>query len=110
VDGAHHEFVIAAIVALGFVQRVRAEWGTFLNPDEALHFFIANRSSLALAYKASLTMAHPPLLIVDPALRPIPQERGLDIARRRELAKLRRSGQPARDRLCVGRRIREMRG
>jgi transcriptional regulator with XRE-family HTH domain len=34
----------------------------------------------------------------------------LDIARRRELAKLRRFGQPARDRLCVGRRIREMRG
>ncbi len=37
--------------------------GTFLNPDEALHFFIANQSSWALAYKASLTMAHPPLLV-----------------------------------------------
>ena len=29
---------------------------------------------------------------------------------KRELAKLRRSDQPVRDRLCIGRRIREMRG
>ena len=52
-----------ALVIIGFLLRVHEAWGTFLNPDEALHFFIANRASLAAAYKASLTMAHPPLLI-----------------------------------------------
>src|SRR5260370_29162263 len=36
--------------------------GTFLNPDEALHFRLANQASLFLAYKASLTASHPPLL------------------------------------------------
>lgn len=56
------EMVAAGIVGLGFLLRVREAWGTFLNPDEALHFFIANRSSLSAVYKASLTQAHPPLL------------------------------------------------
>src|SRR5207302_1332355 len=37
---------------------------TYLNPDEAYHFFLANRASLSLAYHASLGSAHPPLLIV----------------------------------------------
>jgi 4-amino-4-deoxy-L-arabinose transferase-like glycosyltransferase len=36
---------------------------TYLNPDEAYHFFLAERSSWLLAYRASLTSAHPPLLI-----------------------------------------------
>jgi Dolichyl-phosphate-mannose-protein mannosyltransferase len=57
------EPVALALVTLGFVLRVREAWGTFLNPDEALHFFIANRASFDAAYRASLTMAHPPLLI-----------------------------------------------
>ena len=35
----------------------------FLNPDEALHFQVANHVSWASAYRASLTTAHPPLLI-----------------------------------------------
>jgi hypothetical protein len=42
--------------------RLRAAWGTFLNPDEALHFRLANKASWTLAYQASLTNAHPPLL------------------------------------------------
>lgn len=55
----------AALVMLtaGFLLRLWLAMGTFLNPDEALHFFIANRGSALLAYRASLTMAHPPLLI-----------------------------------------------
>ena len=36
----------------------------FLNPDEALHYFIANQPTLAAAYRASLTSAHPPLMIL----------------------------------------------
>ncbi|HXZ39618.1 MAG TPA: glycosyltransferase family 39 protein, partial [Terriglobales bacterium] len=58
----HIELIALVIVALGFVLRVREAWGTFLNPDEALHFFIANRTSLDAVYKVSLTQAHPPLL------------------------------------------------
>ncbi len=60
---AYSDLAALALLGLGFVFRVRAAWGVCLNPDEALHFFIANQSSWALAYKASLTMAHPPLLI-----------------------------------------------
>ncbi len=59
----HSDLAALALLGLGFVFRLRAAWGVFLNPDEALHFFIANQSSWALAYRASLTMAHPPLLI-----------------------------------------------
>lgn len=60
---SHAGAIALGIVALGFLLRAREAWGTFLNPDEALHFFIANRSSLEAAYKANLTMAHPPLLV-----------------------------------------------
>ncbi len=59
----HSDFAAIVIVGIGFVARLKAASGTFLNPDEALHFYIANRASWALAYQASLTMAHPPLLI-----------------------------------------------
>jgi hypothetical protein len=52
------------VTLLGFFARLWAAHGTFLNPDEALHFRLANQVSLALAYKESLTAAHPPLLIV----------------------------------------------
>ena len=62
-DG-HSDLAAFILLVLGFVLRLRAAWGTFLDPDEALHFFIANQPSLILAYKASLTMAHPPLLIL----------------------------------------------
>jgi hypothetical protein len=54
--------IALAILGLGFVLRVREAWRTFLTPDEALHFFISNRASLAAVYQASLTQAHPPLL------------------------------------------------
>jgi hypothetical protein len=59
----HSDLAALAIVAVGFGLRLWTAHGTFLNPDEALHFLIANRASLADAYRASLTMAHPPLLI-----------------------------------------------
>src|ERR1700684_3702069 len=52
------------VTLLGFLVRVWAAHGTFLNPDEALHFRLANQSSLALAYKESLTASHPPLLTI----------------------------------------------
>ena len=53
----------AAIVVLcGALARLWTASGTFLNPDEALHFRLANQLSLAEAYRASLTASHPPLL------------------------------------------------
>ncbi len=54
----------ALVLAAGFLVRVWAASGTFLNPDEALHLLIAHGNSLARAYQASLTTAHPPLFIL----------------------------------------------
>jgi len=59
----HADIIALIIVAAGFLLRIRAASGTFLNADEALHFSIANQTSLADAYRASLSLAHPPLLI-----------------------------------------------
>ncbi len=60
---ADHIKLAAAVVLLaGFVARLWAASGTFLNPDEALHFRIANQASLGLVYHASLAESHPALL------------------------------------------------
>ena len=59
----HVRVAALAMLAAGFGVRLWLASGTFLNPDEALHFFDANRGSAWLVYQASLTMAHPPLLI-----------------------------------------------
>lgn len=59
---SHIEIVVVSVTLLGFFVRLWAASGTFLNPDEALHFRLANQLSLALAYKESLTASHPPLL------------------------------------------------
>jgi hypothetical protein len=61
---SHADLAALFITLLGFLSRLWAASGTFLNPDEALHFRLANQPSLALAYKASLTASHPPLLTV----------------------------------------------
>jgi hypothetical protein len=58
------DLAAAFIILFGFLARLWAAHGTFLNPDEALHFRLANQVSLALAYQASLTAAHPPLFIL----------------------------------------------
>ena len=61
----NHASRAAVFVTLfGFLARLWAASGIFLNPDEALHFRLANQLSLALAYKESLTAAHPPLFIL----------------------------------------------
>lgn len=51
-----------ALTVAAFAARLWAASGIFLNPDEALHFRLANQPTLALAYKESLTASHPPLL------------------------------------------------
>ncbi len=60
--GAHADLLAFAVIVVGLVARLWAASGTFLNPDEALHFRLANQLSLAQAYKESLTASHPPLL------------------------------------------------
>ena len=52
------------LLAGGLTARLVLAHLTFMNPDEVLHYLLSAEPSLALAYKASLTAAHPPLLIV----------------------------------------------
>ncbi len=56
--------IAAAVIALGLVWRLWLAQATFFNTDEAWHVSLANQSSAWLAYKASLTISHPPLLIL----------------------------------------------
>ncbi|MGH9538895.1 MAG: glycosyltransferase family 39 protein [Terriglobales bacterium] len=48
----------------GFLVRLVPARLTFLNPDEVLHYFLSREPSLRATYQASLTTAHPPLLIL----------------------------------------------
>jgi 4-amino-4-deoxy-L-arabinose transferase-like glycosyltransferase len=61
---AHALSLYFLLITAGLFLRLRLAWLTFLNPDEALHYFLAHQSSLKIAYKASLTTAHPPLMIL----------------------------------------------
>ncbi|PYX72571.1 MAG: hypothetical protein DMG78_11990, partial [Acidobacteria bacterium] len=59
----HADLVAVLLVLIGFLWRLWQARATFLNTDEAWHFAVANQNSLAEAYRASLTLAHPPLLV-----------------------------------------------
>lgn len=52
------------LVSIGFLWRLALARFTFLNADEAYHYFLSDEPSLALTYRASLTTAHPPLLLL----------------------------------------------
>ncbi len=52
-----------SLLAGGFLVRLWHASGTYLNPDEALHFFVANKVTWWETYQASLNVSHPPLLI-----------------------------------------------
>ena len=54
-------FLVVLVMITAFGLRLRAALGTYLNPDEALHFLLANQPSFEAAYRASQTNAHPPL-------------------------------------------------
>lgn len=60
----HIKIVALAITAAGFVARIASATQTYLNPDEILHYLLINQPSLFLAYHASLSNAHPPLIYV----------------------------------------------
>jgi hypothetical protein len=59
---AHLTTVALVVTAAGFVARIVPASKSYLNPDEALHYLLIDQPSLFLAYKASLTNAHPPLI------------------------------------------------
>ena len=56
--------IAAAVIAFGLIWRLWLAQAMFFNTDEAWHFSLANQSSARLAYNASLTISHPPLLIL----------------------------------------------
>ena len=58
------DLLVMALLVTGFMLRFALSWYTFLNPDEILHYLLADQPSLGAAYKASLTTAHPPFLIL----------------------------------------------
>jgi 4-amino-4-deoxy-L-arabinose transferase-like glycosyltransferase len=60
----HFNAVAATAIAAGFVIRLFVASRGFLNPDEALHYVLFEQPSAFLAYKASLSNAHPPLLFL----------------------------------------------
>ena len=62
--GVKSEAVPLLILLGGLAARLFEAWRYFLNPDEALHYLLASQNSLSLTYKAALTNAHPPLLIL----------------------------------------------
>lgn len=57
-------WIVLVSLLLGLALRLKSAMGTYLNSDEALHYVLVNQSSLAGAYRASLTNAHPPLYFV----------------------------------------------
>lgn len=61
---AAYRWVPWSLLAAGFLARLVVARSVFLNPDEALHYLLSVQPSLALTYRATLTTAHPPLLIV----------------------------------------------
>jgi Dolichyl-phosphate-mannose-protein mannosyltransferase len=56
-------FWMYSLLVAGFLIRLWHASGTYLNPDEALHFFVANKVTWWETYQASLNVSHPPLLI-----------------------------------------------
>ena len=57
------DVVAGSLVLMGFLWRLWQARATFLNTDEAWHFAVSNQNSLSAAHRASLTLAHPPLLV-----------------------------------------------
>lgn len=55
------DLVALAVVLAGLMLRLLTARGTWLNPDEALNYLIANQLNLTAVYRASMTNPHPPL-------------------------------------------------
>ncbi|MEO0080251.1 MAG: glycosyltransferase family 39 protein [candidate division WOR-3 bacterium] len=64
ISARHWDAVVLIVMAVGLVLRLLGAIGTWLNPDEALHFLIVNQPDPLGAYRVSLTNAHPPLYFI----------------------------------------------
>jgi uncharacterized membrane protein len=58
---SHLDWIVLVSLLLAFALRLQSALGTYLNPDEALHYLIVNHSSLSDVYEASRRSDHPPL-------------------------------------------------
>lgn len=58
-----HAYWVYGFLLAGLLARLLHASGTYLHPDEALHFSIANKASWIETYRASLSLSHPPLFI-----------------------------------------------
>jgi uncharacterized membrane protein len=63
-EARRHKTLALLLLALGFALRFWNAAYRFFNADEILHYFLSVQPSLLATYRASLTTAHPPLLIV----------------------------------------------
>src|SRR6202011_5071926 len=61
--GSNLDLWATIVVVTGLLWRVWLAHATFFNSDEAWHYCVSNQDSFLAAYKASLTLAHPPLLV-----------------------------------------------
>lgn len=67
IDGwiaAHMELIALLVIAVGFILRILFACQTFLVPDEAIFYTVVNQSDVHTVYQGSLSMPHPPLLIL----------------------------------------------
>jgi 4-amino-4-deoxy-L-arabinose transferase-like glycosyltransferase len=55
---------LATLLGCGLLVRLYFAGFLFLDPDEALHYWVSVQPSLAAAYHATLSTAHPPLFIL----------------------------------------------
>lgn len=55
---------LATLLSLAMLVRFYFAGFSFLDPDEALHYWVSLEGSLAAAYRATLSTAHPPLFIL----------------------------------------------
>jgi hypothetical protein len=60
----HSDWLAGLVVAAGFCCRAWLAHAIYFNVDEAWHYSVANQDSLLHAYQASLTLYHPPLLVL----------------------------------------------
>ncbi len=60
----YHRGLAVVLLLIGAGCRLLLAARTFLNPDEALHYFVAAQPSLSQTYTTSLTTAHPPLMFL----------------------------------------------
>lgn len=57
-------YLIIPVLAGGLLLRLLTARGTFLNPDEAIVFLVANQPNLSAVIQAGLTQPHPPLTFI----------------------------------------------